>query len=111
MMLGFFGSIVTVPIENEPWLSKIGVKLVPPLTVFHTPPAAAPMYQTFLLVGSTAMSATRPEVSAGPIERSFSPDTAVGRRVVSAAGVDWAPRVVAQATTKENTKARMEGQG
>src|SRR5258708_8383422 len=101
MMLGFFGSIVTVPIENEPWLSKIGVKLVPPLTVFHTPPAAAPMYQTFLLVGSTAMSATRPEVSAGPIERSFSPDTALGSRHVSPPPVPCAPTAPAHATPQQ----------
>ena len=43
--------------------------------VFHTPPAAVPTYQMDLSVGWTAMSATRPLVSAGPIDRSLRPET------------------------------------
>ena len=35
---GLLGSRVTQPIEYDPWSSKIGVKVVPELTVFHTPP-------------------------------------------------------------------------
>src|SRR5215213_5427781 len=65
--------MVTAPIENEPWPSKIGVKESPPSTDFQTPPAAAPTYQVRLLEGSIATSDTRPDVSAGPMERSLSP--------------------------------------
>src|SRR5262249_11018706 len=54
-------------------VSKIGEKLVPALTVFQTPPEAATTYQVDLSRGSTAMSPTRPDETAGPIERSSSP--------------------------------------
>src|SRR6185503_2466392 len=73
-MFGFFGSMVIAPIENDPSPSNTGVKDVPAFVVFHTPPAAAATYQIALSVGWTAMSATRPDVKAGPIERSLSPD-------------------------------------
>src|SRR5512134_1411854 len=69
MTLGFFGSMVMAPVENDPSLSKIGANVSPALTDFHTPPAAVATYQVFLLVGSTATSAMRPEVSAGPMDR------------------------------------------
>src|SRR6185503_4434415 len=72
--LGFFGSMATVPMEKEPSPSKTGVKLMPALVVFQTPPAALATYQIFLSVGWTAMSATRPDVRAGPIERNVSPE-------------------------------------
>ena len=62
------------PIENEPSPSNTGVNEVPAFVVFHTPPAAAATYQMDLSVGWTATSATRPEVSAGPIERSLRPE-------------------------------------
>ncbi len=39
---GFFGSIVTAPIDCTGCLSKTGLKVVPPLTDFQTPPLAAP---------------------------------------------------------------------
>jgi hypothetical protein len=42
MVLGFFGSMVTAPIDCTGCLSKTGLKVVPPLTLFHTPPDAAP---------------------------------------------------------------------
>src|SRR5688572_8242408 len=72
---GFAWSIVTVPIENEPWPSKIGEKEIPPFVDFHTPPADTPTYHVRLAEGWIAMSEMRPEVSAGPIDRSFSPDS------------------------------------
>jgi len=71
------------------------------LIAFHTPPAADPTYQTVLSVGFTAMSAIRPDVSAGPMERSRSPDTTelLSRELsalaaAEAAGV-WADAVAA----------------
>ena len=55
------------PIEYDFWLSKMDSKVVPELVVFQTPPEPAPTYQTLGLVGSTAMSAIRPDIKAGPI--------------------------------------------
>ena len=43
IVFGFFGSMVTAPIDSTPCLSKTGLYVVPPLTDFHTPPLAAPM--------------------------------------------------------------------
>ena len=42
-VFGFFGSIVTAPIDCTGCLSKTGLNVVPPLTDFQTPPEAAPM--------------------------------------------------------------------
>src|SRR5437879_4878993 len=39
---GFFGSIVMAPMDWTGCLSKTGLKVVPPLTDFQTPPLAAP---------------------------------------------------------------------
>src|SRR5437763_13047802 len=98
MTLGFRGSMAIAPVENEPSPSKTGVKDVPALVVFHTPPAAEATYQTALSLGLTAMSATRPEVSAGPIERSLRPDaTALVRRVLSGRAAVCAATLVAEA--------------
>ncbi|MEO8578388.1 MAG: hypothetical protein ABI556_16880, partial [Gemmatimonadales bacterium] len=47
---------------------------MPPFVDFHTPPEDAPTYHVRLSDGSMATSDTRPDVSAGPIERSLSPD-------------------------------------
>ena len=66
MVLELRGSITTVPTEYDGSLSNTGVQVVPELVVFHTPPDAAAMNQTCLFRGSTAMSATRPDVAAGP---------------------------------------------
>ena len=38
---GFSGSMTTQPMLNEVWPSKTGLKVVPALVVFHTPPEAA----------------------------------------------------------------------
>ncbi len=46
---------------------------MPPLSVRHTPPEATARNHRFLSVGSTAMSAMRPEVTAGPMPRSTRP--------------------------------------
>src|SRR5512139_701015 len=93
MVRGSFGSIVTAPIEYDAWSSKIGVQVVPALTVFQTPPEATPTYQVLLSVGWMAMSLMRPEVIAGPIPRKRSPPSVAEVRpplaVVSAAG-RWA---------------------
>src|SRR5690554_2337049 len=74
MTFGFAGSMFTVPIENDPCPSKIGLNETPPFVDFQTPPADTPTYHVLLSDGWIAMSEMRPEVSAGPIERSFRPD-------------------------------------
>src|SRR5947209_20547954 len=61
--------MTTVPVEYEASLSNTGAQVVPELVVFQTPPDAAAMNQTCLFRGSTARSATRPDVDAGPIWR------------------------------------------
>ena len=90
---GFAGSIVTQPIEYDGWSSKIGVQVVPALVVFHTPPEPTATYQVARFSGWMAMSATRPDISAGPIPRSSSPANVVGvmREPSSAASVVAAP--------------------
>ena len=50
-------------------MSKIGVQVVPALVVFHTFPDEAATYQVLRSVGSMAMSAMRPEATAGPMLR------------------------------------------
>src|ERR1041384_5996709 len=61
--------MTTLAIEYDASLLKIGVHVVPALTVFHTPPAATATYQSFLFFGCTATSRMRPDSMAGPIER------------------------------------------
>src|SRR4051812_45285431 len=63
------GSTATAPREYDPARSKIGVKVLPRLSVFHRPPTADATYQTLGFFGSTATSAIRPDVRPGPIER------------------------------------------
>src|SRR5688572_15351958 len=70
MVFGFLGSSTTVPIEYDPSFWKIGVKVVPALCVFHTPPDATPMYHVCLSSGCTATTLMRPDISAGPTARS-----------------------------------------
>src|SRR2546430_6156149 len=55
--LGFFGSIVTAPIDWTACLSNTGLKVVPALTDFHTPPLAAPTYTVSRGPSCTAASA------------------------------------------------------
>src|SRR5262249_50735625 len=49
-------------------------QVVPELTVFHTPPDATAMKYLEWSFGSTAKPFTRPEVTAGPIERKRRPE-------------------------------------
>jgi hypothetical protein len=67
------GASVTQPMLAVPCSSKIGVNDVPAFVVFHTPPYADATYHTVLSRGSTARSTTRPDVTAGPMERNLSP--------------------------------------
>src|ERR1051326_966955 len=100
--------MVTTPVEKEPSPSKTGEKLSPAFTLFHTPPAAVATYQIRLSVGWTAMSATRPEVSAGPIERNWSPEAMAANGLESAAGLVCAARdtaaLAARATARESVR-------
>jgi hypothetical protein len=50
-VLGLFSSITTAPIEYVPSFWKMGVKVMPPFVVFHTPPDATPTYQVCLSSG------------------------------------------------------------
>src|SRR5262245_37039830 len=70
MVLGFLVSMVTVPTEYVPSFWKTGVKVVPALVVFQTPPDATPMYQVCLSSGCTAIELMRPDINAGPMARS-----------------------------------------
>ena len=65
--------MVTHPIEWDASPSKTGWKVTPPLTVRQTPPSAAATNQRFVFCSSTAMSVIRPDVRAGPSDRSSSP--------------------------------------
>ena len=86
--IGSDGAKVTQPIENEPWSSKVGVKVTPALCVVQTPPAAVAITQCVASDGSTARSMMRPLVIAGPIERSSRPlqSSSRGSAFFSAAG-------------------------
>ena len=55
-------------------MSKIGVQVVPAFVVFHRFPEEAATYHTLRSVGSTAMSAIRPEARAGPMLRQPIPE-------------------------------------
>ena len=72
--VGSLGSIVTHPIECEASPSKTGWNEVPAFTVLQTPPSARRRNHR-LVRGIDGEVMTRPDVSAGPIERAFSPAT------------------------------------
>src|SRR6185436_8084706 len=73
--LGFFGSIVTAPIDCTGCLSKTGLKLVPPFTDFQTPPLAEPTYTVSRWPSRTASTAAmRPLIAAEPMLRAPRPD-------------------------------------
>ena len=67
MILVLDGSIAIAPIEYEVSLSKIGFHVVPALSVIHTPPEPAVIYQIFSLFGCIAISEILPDKKAGPI--------------------------------------------
>jgi hypothetical protein len=79
-----FGSTTTQHSVNDPPSSKIGVKVVPRLIVFHKPPNALATYQTFGSFGSMATSWMRPVASVGPMLRSSS-------GLMASAESDWLP--------------------
>ena len=53
----------------------MGFHVVPALSVLKTPPEATATYHVLRLTGSTATSVMRPDINAGPILRSFKPET------------------------------------
>ena len=90
---GSEGAMARSPIEEFSSLSKTGVNVTPPLVVFQTPPEAAPTKNVSGLFSTTAISSMRPPMMAGPISRSFNPDSAEsmvggGAGVLVAGGVD-----------------------
>src|SRR2546428_6178642 len=84
--LGFFGSIVIAPIDWTACLSNTGLKVVPPLTDFHTPPLAAPTYTVSRGPSCTAArAATRPLIAADPMLRAPRPEIVSESTFVAAA--------------------------
>src|SRR5688500_12447618 len=79
-MFEFDGATVTSPVDATlPPSSNTGAQVTPPLVVFQIPPVAAARYATVpswppRVPGdsATAMSTTRPLITAGPMERSGS---------------------------------------
>src|SRR6478736_1784185 len=79
---GSVGATAIAPTDPVRTESNTGAQLTPALTVFHTPPVAAATYITVPMrargaFGSTTttMSETRPDMTAGPIERNASDRT------------------------------------
>src|SRR5713226_8242412 len=71
----FFGSTVIAPMDCTDCLSNTGLKVVPPLTDFHTPPLAAPTYTVRRAPSWTAArAATRPLIAADPMLRAPRPE-------------------------------------
>ena len=76
--------------------SKTGLKVVPPLTDFHTPPLAAPAKTVMRPFSSTASTAAmRPLIVAEPILRAGKPDTvAASNRYDACAEAKAAPNEI-----------------
>ena len=60
--------------------------MVPAFTVFQTPPEPTATYHVLGSVGSIAMSAMRPDMSAGPMARSFRPSNVLAAGDTSSFG-------------------------
>src|SRR5687767_6890807 len=60
-----FGSTTTQQSVNDPPSSKIGAKVMPRFSVFHSPPNALATYHTLGFLGSISTSATRPVARPG----------------------------------------------
>src|SRR5437870_5697225 len=74
-VFGFFGSMVTAPIDCTGCLSKTGLYVVPPFCDFHTPPLAAPMYTVRRDPSQTpSIAAMRPLIAAEPMLRAPRPE-------------------------------------
>src|ERR1041385_7463650 len=72
---GFFGSIVTAPIDWTVCLSKTGLKVVPPFRDFQTPPLAEPTKIVKRCPSWTASTAAmRPLIVAEPMFRAPRPE-------------------------------------
>src|SRR5512146_968351 len=95
---GFDCDTATSPIDISPRSSKMGVSTAPLLVVFQTPPCAAPTYQIDVFFSYTAMSAIRPDMMAGPIERKWSLSNCVATGVC--AGSDDAKQTTAAASAR-----------
>src|SRR2546423_1099754 len=65
------------PMDCTGWSSNTGLKVVPPLLDFHTPPRAAPTNGGVLPEPSpwAAMAAMRPLMAAEPMLRALRPET------------------------------------
>src|SRR5947209_9778128 len=86
-VFGFFGSMAIAPIDCTGCLSNTGLKVVPPLTDFQTPPLAAPAYNVMRLPSCTAsMAAMRPDIAAEPMLRAPRPEM-VSESTVTTVGV------------------------
>src|SRR5215467_8975982 len=87
-VLGDCGSIVIAPTDCTASLSNRGLKVVPPLMDFQTPPLAAPTYTVSRPFSLTAaMAATRPLMAAEPIFRAPRPEMVSESNLASCACV------------------------
>src|SRR5437870_8570629 len=67
--------MVTAPTDCTGCLSNTGLKVVPPLTDFHTPPLADPTYTVSRCPSCTASTAAmRPLIAAEPMLRAPRPE-------------------------------------
>src|SRR5260370_18240146 len=83
----FFGSTVIAPMDCTGCLSKTGLKVVPPLTDFHTPPLAAPTYTVSRWPSHVASTAAmRPLIAAEPMLRAPRPEIVSESTFTGAAG-------------------------
>ena len=74
-ILGLCGSMATAPMDCAVGRSNTDLKVLPPLTDFHTPPEAEPakmVSRPFSVTASTA--AMRPLIAAEPILRAGRPE-------------------------------------
>src|SRR5438046_10361589 len=76
-MLWSEGATAIAPMEEMSCLSKSGVQLAPPSSVFQTPPAAAPKYQVFGSPGTPSIASARPPRN-GPTCRHCIPEKSFG---------------------------------
>src|SRR4051794_33932405 len=86
-VFAFFGSMAIAPMDCTGCLSKTGLKVVPPLTDFQTPPLAAPTYSVMRFASCTAsIAAMRPDIAAEPMLRAPSPEMVSESTVMGVAG-------------------------
>src|SRR5258707_780026 len=96
--------MATAPIDGLGRPANTHAQLEPLSVVFHTPPAAAPMYCTAGSFSTTARAVIRPPIVAGPMHRACSPGIASG-----AGGRDGgAAAMAARANTRTARRASMQ---